>query len=56
MIASKTGAAHLLIEALVDLGNLHNPALALGMLQNQNLVVRPVEVISDVRYLLIEPL
>jgi hypothetical protein len=56
MIASRTRAAHLLIEALIDLRNLHDPALALSVLQRQNLFVRPVKVISNVRYLLIEPL
>jgi hypothetical protein len=56
MIASRTRAAHLLIEALIDLRNLQNPALALSMLQSKNLFVRPVKVISNVRYLFIEPL
>jgi len=54
--ASQTTAAHLLIEALIDLRNLHDPALALGVLQRQNLFVRPVKVIRNVGYLLIEPL
>jgi hypothetical protein len=46
----------LFIETLVDLRDLRNPALALGMFQRQNLFVRPVKVISNIRYLLIEPL
>jgi hypothetical protein len=50
---SKRNSAHLLIEALIDLRNLRNPALALGVLQCQDLLVRPVKVISNVRYLLI---
>jgi hypothetical protein len=48
--------ARLLIEALIDLRNLHDPALTLGVLQRQNLFVRPVKVIRNVGYLLIEPL
>jgi hypothetical protein len=56
MLASKITAAHLLIEALVDLRNLPDPALAFGVLQRQELFVRPVKVIRNVGYLLIEPL
>jgi hypothetical protein len=41
---------------LIDLCDLGDPALALGVLQRQNLFVRPMKVIGDVRYLLIEPL
>jgi len=41
---------------LIDFGNLCDPALTLGMLKRQNLGVRPVKVICNVRYLLIEPL
>jgi hypothetical protein len=46
----------LFIEPLVDLRDLSDPALALGVFQRQNLFVRPVKVIGYVRYLLIEPL
>jgi hypothetical protein len=56
MLASRTHAAHLFIEALIDLGNFRDPALAFGVLQSQNLFVRPVKVIGNIRYLLIEPL
>ena len=45
-----------LVETLVDLGDLRDPTLALGMLERQDLVVRPVKVIGNVRYLLVEPL
>jgi hypothetical protein len=46
----------LIVEALVDFGYFVNPALALKVVQFENLCVRPVEMISNVRYLLIEPL
>jgi len=46
----------LVVEALVDLCNLDNPTLAFSMLQRQNFLVRPVKVIRNVRYLLVEPL
>jgi hypothetical protein len=46
----------LVVQALVDLGDLGDPALAFGVLQRQNFLVRPVKVIRNVRYLLIEPL
>jgi hypothetical protein len=49
-----TGRA--LIESLVDLRDLRDPSLTLGVLERQDLVVRPVKVIGNVRYLLIEPL
>jgi len=55
-VASQTTAAHLRIKALIDLRNLHDPALALGVLQRQNLFVRPVKVIGNVGYLLVQPL
>ena len=51
-----TAMTRLLIEALIDLRNLHDPALALGVLQGQNLFVRPMKVIGNVGYLLVEPL
>jgi len=41
---------------LVDLGNLGDPALAFAVLQRQDFLVRPVKVIGNVRYLLVEPL
>ncbi|MEN3334219.1 MAG: hypothetical protein V7641_3584 [Blastocatellia bacterium] len=45
----------LLIEPFVDPGDFRHPLLTLQMLQREDLVVRPVEVISDVSYLFIEP-
>jgi hypothetical protein len=45
-----------IVESLVDFGYLFNPALSFQVVQLQNLRVRPVKVISNVRYLLIEPL
>jgi hypothetical protein len=56
LLASNQSAACLLVEALIDLCDLCDPALALGVLQRKNLFVRPMKVIGDVRYLLIEPL
>jgi len=41
---------------LIDLRNLADPALSLSVLQRQYLLVRPVKVICNIRYLLIEPL
>jgi len=55
-LASKSSSAHLLVEALIDLGDFCNPALTFSMLHRQNLFVRPVKVIGDISYLLIEPL
>jgi hypothetical protein len=46
----------LIVEALVDFCDFLNPALALLVVQFENLRVRPVKVISNIRYLLIEPL
>jgi hypothetical protein len=46
----------LLVETLVDFCDFLNPALTLKVVQFENLCVRPVKVISNVRYLLIEPL
>jgi len=46
----------LVVEALVDFRDLLDPALALKVVQFENLCVRPVKVISNIRYLLIEPL
>jgi hypothetical protein len=54
--ASKIRSALLVVQALVDLCNLGDPALALRVLQRQNFLVRPMKVICNVRYLLIEPL
>jgi hypothetical protein len=46
----------LFVESPVDLGDLCDPALTLAVFERENLVVRPVKVIGNVRYLLIEPL
>ena len=42
------------IDFLVDLGNLTYPYLALFVLHIEYVVYRPMEVISDIRYLLIK--
>jgi hypothetical protein len=54
--ASRTESALLVVETPVDPRNLCDPTLALGMLQRQDFLVRPVKVIRNVRYLLIQPL
>jgi hypothetical protein len=41
---------------MVDFGYLGDPALTLAVFERHDLFVRPVKVICDVRYLLIEPL
>jgi hypothetical protein len=41
---------------VVDLRDLADPVLSLVVLEPENLLVRPVKVICDVRYLLAEPL
>jgi hypothetical protein len=51
-----SGRLSLVVQTLVDLCNLGDPTLAFGMLQRQDFLVRPVKVIRDVRYLLVEPL
>jgi hypothetical protein len=45
----------LFVEPPVDLRDLLDPTLPLGVLEPENLLVPPVEVIRDVRYLLVEP-
>jgi hypothetical protein len=44
------------IEAAVDLRDLRDPLFPFTMFERQDLLVRPVKVIRDVRYLLAEPL
>ena len=46
----------LAIEALIDRRDLLHPTAPLGMLQGHDLIVRPVEVIGDEGYLLVERL
>src|SRR3982074_905472 len=48
--------ASLLIEPLVDAADLGHPPLPLTMVQLHDLVTRPVKVIGEVRYLLVQPL
>ncbi len=45
----------LLVQALIDPGDLGNPALPLAVLQRHDLLIRPMKVIGDVGYLLVEP-
>jgi hypothetical protein len=54
--ATRSRLFGLLVEALVYLGDLLDPALSLAVLQREDFFVRPVKVKRDVRYLLIEPL
>lgn len=44
----------LLIGGLVDSGKLFHPLPPLGVLKREQLVVRPVEVIGETGYLLVE--
>lgn len=44
----------LLTEALVDAADLFNPAAAVAVLELQDLFERPVEVVGDEGYLLVE--
>jgi hypothetical protein len=46
----------LLVEPAVDAGDLFHPTLPVAVLQRQDLLVRPVEMKRDVRYLLVQPL
>jgi hypothetical protein len=46
----------LIVESLVDLRDLGDPSLSLAVFKREDLIVRPVKVIGNVRYLLIEPL
>jgi hypothetical protein len=44
------------VQAAIDLDDLLHPARALAMLEVQDLVVRPMKVIRQIRYLFVEPL
>lgn len=46
----------LVVEPAIDPGNFRHPLLTLQMLHFEYLVVRPVKVVCDIRYLFIEPL
>jgi hypothetical protein len=46
----------LLVEPVVDLCDLGDPALTFGMIERQDLFVRPVKMVRHIRYLLVEPL
>ena len=43
-------------KAPIDLADLLNPLVPLGVLQIQNVIERPVEMIGDIRYLLVQRL
>ena len=43
-----------LVQPTIELGNLAHPLLTLPVLQVQNAVQRPVEVIGDIGYLLVQ--
>ncbi len=43
-------------QSLIDLADLVNPLVALAMLEIEDIVERPVEVIRDVSYLLVKRL
>ena len=46
----------MLIQPLVDAGQLGHPALPLAVIQLHDLVIRPVKVKRQVRYLLVQPI
>jgi hypothetical protein len=46
----------LFIETRVDRGDSFHPLPSIGMLQGENFFERPVKVVSDVGYLLVEPI
>src|SRR5262245_6609978 len=48
--------ATVVVQAAIDLDDLLHPARAFAMLEVQDLVVRPMKVIRQVRYLFVEPL
>ena len=52
--AGTQSPAAALVDLLVNLGNLANPHLALFVLHIKDIVYRPVEVVCDIRYLLIQ--
>jgi len=45
----------LVVQTRVDCGDPLHPLPSIGMLQGENLFQRPVKVVSDVGYLLMEP-
>ena len=45
-----------LIDLFIDFGDLLDPDLSLSMFHGQDIVYRPVEVVCDVRYLLVDAL
>ena len=48
--------AAVLVQTAIDLDDLLHPARAFAMLQVHDLVVRPMKVIRQIRYLFAEPL
>jgi len=44
------------VQPAVDTGDFRDPALPLAVLQREDLIVRPVKMKRDVRYLLVQPL
>lgn|GEM_PF-6742773 len=51
---SRALAGTALVDFLVDLGNLTNPHLPFLVFHVEDVVYRPMEMISDIRYLLIQ--
>jgi hypothetical protein len=45
-----------LVETAVDRGNFLGPSPSIGVLQGEDLIERPMKVIGDVGYLLLEPI
>lgn len=52
--ASRQRSSALFVHAPVNLADLSDPSTPLGVLKFQQAVIRPVEVIGDVGYLLVK--
>ena len=55
-VRATSGLNRLVVDPLVQARDLGDPAMAVGVLQIEDAIRRPVEVVGDERYLLVEPL
>ena len=55
MISAQPQLLTRLIDLRIDLGNLSHPDLSLLVLHAEHFIERPMEVVTDVGYLLVEP-
>lgn len=56
MLRTHSRTCALFVESLVDFADFIHPLLTFSMFERENLFMRPVEVICNVRYLFVEPL